>query len=158
VPDLTTARLLLHPLTIDEAGTLRAGETLPNWPFAEGYPLPDTNDGLTLFLRHSVEDFGFFLIVRRDDGLVVGEIGFVAPPAGGAVMIGYAIVPGSRRQGYATEAIAALAEWALAQPGVQEVRAQTLPDNEASVRTLLRAGFVELETAGKARRFALTAG
>ena len=62
-------------------------------------------------------------------------------------MIGYAIVPSARRQGYATEAIAALTEWALAQPEVDEVRAQTLPDNEPSIRALLRAGFAEDESA-----------
>jgi ribosomal-protein-alanine N-acetyltransferase len=70
-------------------------------------------------------------------------------------MIGYAIVPEARGRGYATEAIAAISDWALAQPGVGEVRAQTLPDNEASVRALLRAGFTEIEPAEKVRRFAL---
>src|ERR671935_1978122 len=122
--DLSTARLLLHALTLDEARALHAGRPLPGWTFAPGYPLPDTLDGLGLFLRHGVEEFGFYLIVRRDDSLVMGEIGFVGPPTDGVVTIGYAIVPDARRQGYATEAIIALAGWALAQPGVGEVRAQ----------------------------------
>ena len=68
-------------------------------------------------------------------------------------MIGYAIVPSARRQGYATEAISALSGWALAQPEVGEVRAQTLPDNEASIRALLRAGFEETHGNEKLRRF-----
>ena len=84
---------------------------------------------------------------------MIGEIGFVGAPSDGSVMIGYAIVPSARRQGYATEAIAALSEWALAQPEVAEVRAQTLPDNEASIRALLRAGFGETEGNEKLRRF-----
>jgi RimJ/RimL family protein N-acetyltransferase len=157
VPDLTTARLLLHALTVDEARTIRAGRKLPAWPFAAGYPLPDTFDGLGLFLGHGDERFGFSLVVRQADGLVIGEIGFVGPPRDGAVMIGYAIVPSARRQGYATEAISALSDWALAEPDVEEVRAQTLPDNEPSVRALLRAGFTEQPSGQKLRRFNRTA-
>ena len=67
--------------------------------------------------------------------------------------IGYAIVPSARCQGYATEAIVAVTEWSLAQPDVTHVRAQTLPDNEPSMRALLRAGFDEDEPGPKVRRF-----
>jgi len=70
------------------------------------------------------------------------------------VMIGYAIVTRGGRQGYATEAIAALTEWALADAEVAEVRAQTLPDNEPSINPLLTAGFREDEISNeKVRRF-----
>ncbi len=155
VPELETPRLRLHCLSNEEARALHAGEPLPGWTYAEGYPLPDTRDGVGFVLRHGVREFGFHLVVRREDGLVVGEIGFVGPPRDGAVTIGYAIVPSARRQGYATEAICALAGWAFEQPGVEEIRAQTLPDNEASIRTLLRAGFAEQEPSPRVRRFTL---
>lgn len=153
MPLLTTARLLLRPLTIEEARKTRSGEAPEGLVFAAGYPLPDTYDGLGLFLRHGDERWGFSLVVRSEDGIVIGEIGFVGPPGGGAVMIGYAIVPSARRQGYATEAIAALSDWALAQREVSEVRAQTLPGNEASIRALLRSGFEETDGNEKLRRF-----
>ena len=158
MPDLTTERLLLRALKAEEAQLLRDALTVPGCRFADGFPLPDTHDGLDLFLRHGDERFGFSLIVRRDDGLVIGEIGFVGLPIRGVVTIGYAIVPSARRNGYATEAIAAFSEWALDQPDVEVVRAQTLPDNEPSIRALLRVGFVEEPRRGKVRRFALTAG
>jgi RimJ/RimL family protein N-acetyltransferase len=158
VPDLDTTRLLLRALSVVEARVIRSGTAFPDHPFAAGYPLPDTYDGLGLFLRHGDERFGFSLIVRREDGVVIGEIGFVGPPQSGAVMIGYAIVPSARRQGYATEAIAALSDWALGEPEVEEVRAQTLPGNDASARALLRAGFEEQPPGPKLRRFSRTAG
>ena len=156
--DLTTARLRLRGLTVDEARAIRAGRRVGDDRYAEGYPLLDTGDGLRLFLRHGDERYGFSLIVRLEDGVVIGEIGFVAPPRDGTVTIGYAVVPAARRHGYATEAIVALSEWALAQPGVAEVHAQTLPDNEPSVRALLRAGFVEEGSSPQLRRFTRRAG
>jgi RimJ/RimL family protein N-acetyltransferase len=158
VPDLATPRLLLHALTVEEGAALAAGDGLRTWPFAEGYPLPDTRDGIGVFLRHGDRDFGVHLVVRREDGLVIGDAGFVGPPSHGAVSIGYEIVPSARRRGYATELIRALVGWALRQPGVSEVRAETLPDNEPSVRALLRAGFAEDEPGTRVRRFVLRAG
>jgi RimJ/RimL family protein N-acetyltransferase len=158
VPVLTTPRLELRPVTVAEAHTLHAGEPPDGWTFAAGYPLPDTRDGVAFLLRHGVEEFGFYLVVRREDDHVVGEIGFVGPPRDGAVTIGYAIVPSARRQGFATEAIGVLCEWALAQPDVLEIRAQTLPDNEPSVRALVRAGFAELEPGPRLRSFSRGAG
>lgn len=158
MPELTTTRLVLHPLTLGEAELLRDRRPLPGYPVADGYPLPDTSDGLDIFLRHGDERFGFSLVVRREDALVIGEIGFVGRPVRGVVTIGYAIVPSARGQGYATEAITALSIWALGEPDVDAVRAQTLPDNEASIRALLRAGFTEEPPRGKVRRFLLSAG
>ncbi|MGE5273814.1 MAG: GNAT family N-acetyltransferase [Verrucomicrobiota bacterium] len=153
MPDLETDRLRLHAVTAEEAGALHAGVLPEGWSYAEGYPLPDTRDGVGLFLRHGDRDYGFHLVVRREDECVIGEIGFVEPPKGGSVTIGYAIVPSARRQGYATEAIEAVAEWSLAQRDVTCVRAQTLPDNEASIRALRRAGFEEDDPGPKVRRF-----
>jgi RimJ/RimL family protein N-acetyltransferase len=119
--------------------------------------LPDTTDGVSFFLRHREREYGVHLVVRRDDGRVIGDGGFVGPPADGAVAIGYEIVPSARGQGYATEVIRALAEWALGQPAVGEVQAETLPDNEPSIRALLRAGFAEVEPGANVRRFAMQA-
>jgi RimJ/RimL family protein N-acetyltransferase len=153
VPDLETARLSLRALTGEQGALLAEGELPDGFAYGEGYPMPDTQDGVKLFLRHGVREYGFHLIVRREDGRVVGEIGFVGPPRGGAVTIGYAVVPDARRQGFATEAIEALTSWAIGQPGVEEVRAQTLPDNEPSIRALLRAGYSEEAPLEKVRRF-----
>jgi RimJ/RimL family protein N-acetyltransferase len=153
VPDLETVRLRLHALTAVEAEALHAGVLPKGWEYAGGYPLPDTKDGVGLFLRHGDREYGFHFVVRLEDDRVIGEIGFVEPPRGGSVTIGYSIVPSARRRGYATEAIVAVTEWSLARPEVTHVRAQTLPDNEASVRALLSAGFEEDEPGVKVRRF-----
>jgi hypothetical protein len=43
--------------------------------------------------------------------------------------------------GYGGEAVAAVTEWLLSQPGVRQVRAHTLTSNAPSRRVLEKAGF-----------------
>ena len=57
-------------------------------------------------------------MIRREDRLAVGSMGFKAPPDGtGTVEIGYAVNRSHRGRGYATEMAAALVAWALAPAG-----------------------------------------
>jgi RimJ/RimL family protein N-acetyltransferase len=75
---------------------------------------------------------------------VVGSSGFRGlPNADGEVEIGYGIHAAHRSRGYATEAVEALVEWALAQEGVRGVVAHCDPANEPSLRVLAKAGFAE---------------
>lgn len=77
------------------------------------------------------------------DGLSVGGIGFKGvPDERGCVEVGYGIDEAFQRRGYATEATRAMAGWALAQPGVRSVIAQTESWNAASQKVLLASGFV----------------
>jgi RimJ/RimL family protein N-acetyltransferase len=81
-------------------------------------------------------------MIERDDGNVIGDIGFHGPPDdAGMIEIGYSVIPDRRRHGYATEAADALVEWALSQPGVHLIVAGCDPDNLPSIRTLERIGF-----------------
>ncbi|WOX20229.1 GNAT family N-acetyltransferase [Streptomyces solicathayae] len=91
--------------------------------------------------------WGTYAIVRADDGLAVGGIGFHADPDGdGTAEIGYDVVESARGRGYATEAVQVLADWAFRQPGVAALRARADEDNDASRRVLARAGFAETGT------------
>jgi RimJ/RimL family protein N-acetyltransferase len=87
-------------------------------------------------------EFGVFALVREEDGRAVGGIGFHGcPDEEGRVEIGYDLVEGARGQGYATEAVTALTEWALARADVDVVLATIEHDNAASQRVVARAGF-----------------
>ncbi|MEA5050898.1 MAG: GNAT family N-acetyltransferase [Oscillospiraceae bacterium] len=91
------------------------------------------------YLWHS-----FWLLVRRSDGVTVGSADFKAPPdAGGETEIGYGLGKAYEHCGYMTEAVGAMCAWALAQPGVRHVIAETERDNLASRRVLERCGFSE---------------
>lgn len=89
--------------------------------------------------------YGWYAVRRADAGSpaqVVGAGGFLGPPTPeGEVEIGYSLASSGRGQGFATELVRALLEWALAHPEVQRVVAHTAEGNEASAAVLTRAGF-----------------
>ena len=75
-------------------------------------------------------------------GEVIGDIGTHGPvDEAGRVEIGYGLAAPSRGQGYGSEAVAAVTDWLLSQPGVRQVRAHTLTSNAPSRRVLEKAGF-----------------
>ncbi len=81
-------------------------------------------------------------IIERKDGPHVGDLSFKGLNDDGSVEIGYGISEEHRGQGCATEAVNAAVTWALEQPGVTRVEAETEPDNQASQRVLEKCGFV----------------
>ncbi len=82
------------------------------------------------------------IIVHIADNMVIGSMGFKAPPdRDGWVEIGYDVVPAYQGHGYATEMAHALVLWALEQPSVRRITAECLPDNWASIRVLQKIGM-----------------
>jgi len=76
-----------------------------------------------------------------DGAVLVGSVGLFGKPEGGAVEIGYSVLPEFFRRGYGAEMVGALADWALTQPGVERVTANVKGDNEPSIRLLLSSDF-----------------
>lgn len=84
-------------------------------------------------------------VVAEPGDVVVGYAGFHGPPdERGMVEVGYTVDPAHRRQGYATAILAAMLERANAEPAVTVVRASISPDNEASLATIAKFGFVQV--------------
>lgn len=170
-PMCRTARLTLRPATIalaraeidDRAGLARhLGAIVPdNWP-------PESIvDALPLFLEWmeaAPDALGWFAWHALATGTasagttLVGSGGFTGPPQEGIVNIGYSVLPQFQGRGYATEIVGGLVQWALRQPGVTCIAAETEWANPASVRVLNKAGFVRVETAAvpEGARFELT--
>jgi [ribosomal protein S5]-alanine N-acetyltransferase len=90
------------------------------------------------------------ILLRDDSSTTVGHAGFHGKPgtnainSPNAVEIGYSIFEPYRRQGYATEAVRALIDWAQRQPGVERIIASISPTNEPSLAIARRFGFVEI--------------
>jgi RimJ/RimL family protein N-acetyltransferase len=157
---IVTRRLTLIPATV----TLARAELHDRRAFAEllGAVVPDAwppesaADALPLFLGwlEAAPDqagwFGWYALCRdicASGQVLVGGGGFLGPPAGGVVQMGYSVLPEFQRRGYATEMVRGLASWAFVQPNVAVIGAETEWANPASVRVLERTGFEQAGTA-----------
>jgi [ribosomal protein S5]-alanine N-acetyltransferase len=144
---LTTPRLRLRPLAPAELQALLAGVPVPGLRWAAGYPMDGTLVAVAMqedIVRRGIDRGGFchYQVLLADEDVVIGDVGFHAPPDElGEVSVGFGIVPAARRQGFASEALRALLDWALRQPEVRSVHADTDLVNLASQRTLLGAGM-----------------
>ena len=143
-----TERIEVRPLPALAAAALPEGREqasrILNATLPAAWPQPDLLDVLPLQAAASpeAECFGVWVIIERDTGSVVGDIGFLGPPdAAGAIEVGYSVIPNRRRRGYATEAASVIIDWALSQPSVQVVVAGCDDDNLPSIRTLEGLGF-----------------
>ncbi len=156
---LSTGRLQLTPITPAELNALIGHSRLSDW--AEDFPQPTDLDAARQFFEsglNSVQDALSTRLIRESaTGKVVGTIGFLLLPEDGDVEVSYSVVPSRRRQGYATEALTALARHALDQKAVSRVIAYTEPENDASQALLLTAGFLPVEIPGLGLGFVLQA-
>lgn len=80
-------------------------------------------------------------MIELKDGTHIGELCFKGLSDEGVTEIGYGIAEKYQCCGYATEAVSAVAGWALKQPDVMCVKAETQEDNIASQRVLEKSGF-----------------
>ncbi len=88
-------------------------------------------------------------MIRLKDGAHVGDLSFKGLNTDGSVEIGYGVCDAYQGRGYAAEAVHAAALWALRQPGVTRVEAETEPDNQASQRVLEKCGFAPTGIVGE---------
>lgn len=145
--DLITPRLRLRPLAPDEMQVLLEGHPPAGQRWADGYPLDGTLVAVAMqadLIKHAIDRGGFchYQVLLREEDVVIGDVGFHAPPDElGEVSVGFGIVPAARRRGYAVEALSCLLEWALRQPEIRTVQADTDLVNLASQRVLLGAGM-----------------
>lgn len=90
--------------------------------------------------------YGWYALGRNNDEgsrALLGAGGYFGPPdADGTVEVGYSVLPEWQRRGYAREIVDLLAENAFTFPQVSRIIAHTAQDNLASVRVLVRCGFV----------------
>ena len=88
-------------------------------------------------------------MVVTDTQEYVGDLCFKGPVKNYSVEIGYGVLPEHENNGYASEALQAMTQWAFRQKEVVFIEAETVPDNKASQRVLEKCGFVPDGTTGE---------
>jgi L-amino acid N-acyltransferase YncA len=151
--------VLLRPVTrrmarqvLDGGAASRAfadGALHARIPQAMGIAIRDIDSGAAAALPT------VWVIVRREDALIVGDLGTHGPPdSAGSVEIGYSLAPSARGQGIGAAAVGALVRRLATVPGIRQVTAVTGAGNVPSRRLLERLGFqldVSLPDTGEVR-------
>lgn len=131
---LETERLIISPCTEDVIQLLNE-QHYENGPQVSNHLKQLAEDLAILY-------WGPWLAILKTDNTIIGDLGFKgAPDNKGAVEIGYGLLEEYRGKGYATEAVAALVDWAWKQDGIHKIKAETLVGNQESIRVLEKLGM-----------------
>lgn len=133
-----TKRLKMRPYNLEEMKALKENEQDKEMQKAYGEMID------CMVANQGKEYWGAAWEIALHDGTRVGDFCFKgAPDEAGEVEIGYGIDEPMQRNGYATEMVAAMLHWAMVQPGVKAVTAETEPDNKISQKVLYSNGFIQ---------------
>jgi RimJ/RimL family protein N-acetyltransferase len=155
---LETTRLTLRPPTDDDLEALAAIFADPEVMRYIGAGAPwsraRTIEGLARWQAFWAADgFGMFVVSRREDGRVLGDVGLLAwdprvwrPGSRTAIgehaeiEIGWRFGRDAWGNGYATEAALAVRDWARDEFGLERLISLIHPENHASIRVAEKLG------------------
>lgn len=141
---LDTARLRLRPPSLEDAEGIAAYGGDPEVSRYVSWPRHRSFDDAEVFLRYAIAavEKGHecnWVIIERASEQLVGTIGLRLQ--GHRVELGYALARRHWGKGFATEAAAAIVDWALGRPEIHRVWAVCDVDNVASARVLEKIGM-----------------
>ncbi|GAB7129134.1 GNAT family N-acetyltransferase [Silvimonas sp. JCM 19000] len=145
---ITTERLTLRPITRDDAGFIVQLLNSPGWlQFIGDKKVRNESDAQRYIqdgplAMYAATGFGLWVMVRTDDGALLGMSGLIKRAGLDDVDLGYALLPQFEGQGYASEAARAWLAWGRQTKNLQRVVAITDREHIASGRLLQRVGFV----------------
>jgi aminoglycoside 6'-N-acetyltransferase len=149
---ITTDRLVLRRSIPEDAETISAYRSDPNVNRQQGWDRTDVDsvraDIVEMSRRSPGEPGGWvqFTVLDREGGRVVGDVGLSpAEPETDVIKVGYTIAPAFQGAGFATEAIAALVDYAFDTLGAQAVRAHASALNAPSIRVAEKVGMRLIE-------------
>lgn len=143
LPTLTTARLVLRPLQLDDAPHVQ--RLFPQWNVVRfmnpAIPWPYPADGAETYLRSVLADPRQLMWAILLRGELIGAIGF-SPH--GHENRGFWLAPDHWGQGYMGEAVDRTTDYVMGELGWPEIRTGNAVENSASSR--LKRGFRLLST------------
>ncbi|MCR5748307.1 MAG: GNAT family N-acetyltransferase [Lachnospiraceae bacterium] len=77
--------------------------------------------------------YGIWALEKKDDGKIIGKAGLFNSPRHEGLELGYEVIEGYRRQGYAFEAVKAISKYASEELEAERIFITISPDNIASI-------------------------
>lgn len=150
---IETKRIKMYPASREQMEKIIAAETSEELKVAYSEMLEGC-------LQH-MDEWEWYAMwnIELINGTRVGDLNFKGLDENGVTEIGYVILGEYQDQGYATEAVKAVTEWALQKNNVTAIEAETDVNNIISQKVLAKCGFIANGVVGEeGPRFVLTRG
>lgn len=148
---LETERLRVREMTLDDVERLYEIYAEPSVTEYMEEIYPDNKEKSVFFESYIENMYGFYgyglwMVIEKSSERIIGIAGFSNREIGEEVYLelGYAISGEKQRQGYATEVLSAILNYAKSELGATQVIALISPENEASIKTARKLGFREV--------------
>jgi [ribosomal protein S5]-alanine N-acetyltransferase len=147
LPRLETERLVVRPMTLDDAPRLQALINHPDvarytssipWPYPEGAAIEYLNAVVPDYRKHGKLTFA---VVPREAGELCGGAGLVVDFRNRKAELGYWIGIDYQGRGYATEAARAVLGFGFERAGLRRIHARVFSGNPRSSRVLEKIGM-----------------
>lgn len=130
---IETDRLLIIPCTVESYDAF--SDKYKMEPHIEMH-LEELKKDITL------KGWGVWFVIHSDINLVIGDVGFKGKPNDQKMVeIGYGINSDFHNNGFATEAVIGIKDWAFATNQVEKIVAECAEGNVASIRVLEKIGM-----------------
>jgi len=121
----------------------------PDRPWTPGYPLDETLVSAAMVQSRGDGPWTQYQVLLTDENVVVGDLTFLEPPDDERVaLLTFAIAPERRGNGYATEALRAVVDWARGRSDIRGLRADTDLVNPSGHQVLRAAGLAVVQDDG----------
>jgi RimJ/RimL family protein N-acetyltransferase len=150
---IETSRLLLRVHVagdLDESATMWGDPEVTRHISGRPFTREESWARLVRYVGHwKVLGYGSFAVHERASGRFVGEVGLadfkreIVPPFGGVPEMGWALATWAQGQGFASEAVKGVLDWADAR-GLRETVCIVEPANTASLAVAARCGYVRV--------------
>ncbi|MGW7681985.1 GNAT family N-acetyltransferase [Kribbella sp. NPDC054772] len=141
----STERLTLRRFTLDDAEPFAAYRSVPAVARYQGWeapvPMDEARENVERFAQSDPEAPGWFQYAVDLDGVLIGDIGLNLHKNLMQADLGFTLAPEYQGQGYASEAVLGLLEYAFVERELHRVSAECDARNTASAKLLERVGF-----------------
>ena len=156
--DLTDGVVHLRPWTFGDLDCVRQATADPRILVGTTVPAVFTEEAGRAFVRRQRQraeagEGWSSAIAEAVTDRALGLLWLGVRPQPATLGLGYWVVPGARRRGWARRAVLLATDWALAEGGVARVEAWVEPDNAPSQQLLATCGFVREGLRGSSVRF-----
>lgn len=97
----------------------------------------------------------WIISLTKGDGERIGKASFAGEKVRGTVPLTVELEEEYRNQGYGTEVICKMVDWAFRHPNVYEVKSETEHENDKAVKALEKAGFIYRESDQQTERYSV---